>query len=378
MDFNSNGQFNNNSQNGSVDNGQNAGFNGYNQPLQNNIPLQKYSVPPYYPVMPQYVPNPQDEQKRKDKKILKTMGFSFGLAIILYFVLSSVVVALLYLSSNFIPSVEALLNDSTGIYALEGFVSVFFIGGSFLISYLILKKKKYIGVLPFGTTYNKKAAASLVMFLAPVVLISTIIINLISSIFQKAVGITFESGLEDMTAEGMSGAIMLTFTLAVIPAIVEEFCIRGVVLQPLRRYGDKFAIVMSAAIFSILHGNMVQIPYTLVAGIYFGYLCVATGSLWPSIILHFINNMFSVIELVILSNYGEETSAKAIMLMLGLLIAVGIAGGVIFFNMHYKANLKNGVGTLKTGEKVVSVLKSPAMIIAIIFMLIYTARSVSF
>lgn len=377
MDFNSNGQFNN-TQNGGVNNGQNAGFNGYNQTPQNNIPLQKYSVPPYYPVMPQYIPNPQDEQKRKDKKILKTMGFAFGLAIILYFVVSSIVIALLYLAAKLIPSVEAFLNDSTGIYALEGFVSVFFIGGPFLLSYLILRKKKYIGILPFGTTYNKKAAASLVMLLAPIVLISSIIINLISSVFQKAMGISFESGLEDMTAEGPFGAIVLTFTLAVIPAIVEEFCIRGVVLQPLRRYGDKFAIVMSAAIFSILHGNMVQIPYTLVAGIYFGYLCVATGSLWPSIILHFINNMFSVIQIVVLSNYGEETSAKAIILMLGVLIAVGIAGGVIFFNMHYKANLKNGVGTLKTGEKTVSVLKSPAMIIAIIFMLIETAMSVDF
>lgn len=371
MDFNSNGQFNN-TQNGSLNNGQNFGFNGYNQPLQN------YSAPPYYPVMPQFVPNPQQEQKRKDKKILKTMGFAFGLAIILYFVLSNVVVALLYLAAAFIPSVETFLNDSTGTYALQGFLSVFFIGGPFLLSYSILKSKKYVGILPFGTTYNKKAAASLVMFLAPVVLISTIIINLISSIFQDAVGITFESGLEDMAVEGPLSAVVLTFTLAVIPAIVEEFCIRGVVLQPLRRYGDKFAIVMSAAIFSILHGNMVQIPYTLVAGIYFGYLCVATGSLWPSIILHFINNMFSVIQLVVLSNYGEEMSARVLMLMLGLLVAVGIAGGFIFFNMHYKANLKNGVDTLKTGEKTASVLKSPAMIIAIIFMLITTALSIKF
>ncbi|MDE5994204.1 MAG: hypothetical protein K2G60_01690, partial [Oscillospiraceae bacterium] len=219
MDFNSNGQFNS-TQNGGINNGQNAGFNGYNQTPQNNIPLQKYSVPPYYPVMPQYIPNPQDEQKRKDKKILKTMGFSFGLAIILYFVLSNVVVALLYLASNFIPSVEAFLDDSTGMYVLQGFLSVFFIGGPFLLSYSILKSKKYVGILPFGTTYNKKAAASLVMLLAPVVLISTIIINLISSIFQDAVGITFESGLEDMTVEGPLGAIVLTFTLAVIPAIV--------------------------------------------------------------------------------------------------------------------------------------------------------------
>lgn len=370
MDFYPNGQFNNNSQNGNFNNGQNGGFNGDSQNPQ-NFPYGNYSVP-------LYAVNPQEEQKKKDKNILKTMGFSFGLAIILYFVLSKVVIAFLYLISRFSPSLESFMYSQTGNYVLQSFMSVLFIGGPFLISYSILKKKKYVGILPYGTTYNRKAAVSLTMFLAPVMLVSTIIVNLISAVFQDAVGITFESGMEDMTAEGPFASIILAFALAVIPAIVEEFCIRGVVLQPLRRYGDKFAIVMSAAIFSVLHGNMVQIPYALVAGIYLGYLCVATGSIWPSIVLHFINNMFSAVQLIILSNYGENASAASVVIMLGVLVAVGIAGGLIFFNMGYKTELKKGVNTLKTGEKVGSVLKSPALIVAIVFMLFTTVTTVSF
>lgn len=375
MDFNSNGQFNNNSQNGNVNNGQNGGFNGFNQNSQNS-PYGNNFVPPFPPSP--FPVNPQEEQKQKDKKILTTMGFSFGLAIILYFVLSKAVIAFLFLIARFSPALKSFMSGQTGLYVLQSFMSVLFIGGPFLISYSILKKKKYVGILPYGTTYNKKAAVSLTMFLAPVMLVSTIIVNLISAVFQDAVGITFESGMEDMTAEGPSGAIILAFSLAVIPAIVEEFCIRGVVLQPLRRYGDKFAIVMSAAIFSVLHGNMVQIPYTLVAGIYLGYLCVATGSIWPSIVLHFINNMFSAVQLIILSNYGETASAASVVIMLGVLVAVGIAGGLIFFNMGYKTELKKGVNTLKTGEKIGSVLKSPALIVAIVFMLFTTVTTVNF
>lgn len=376
MDFNPNGQFNNNSQNGNFNNGQNGGFNGFNQNPQNS-PYGNNFVPPFVPLSP-FPVNSQEEQKRKDKKILTTMGFSFGLAIILYFVLSKVVIAFLYLISRFSPSLESFMYSQTGNYVLQSFMSVLFIGGPFLISYSILKKKKYVGILPYGTTYNRKAAVSLTMFLAPVMLVSTIIVNLISAVFQDAVGITFESGMEDMTAEGPFASIILAFALAVIPAIVEEFCIRGVVLQPLRRYGDKFAIVMSAAVFSVLHGNMVQIPYALVAGIYLGYLCVATGSIWPSIVLHFINNMFSAVQLIILSNYGENASAASVVIMLGVLVAVGIAGGLIFFNMGYKTDLKKGVNTLKTGEKIGSVLKSPALIVAIVFMLFTTVTTVSF
>lgn len=376
MDFNPNGQNNSNFQNGGENGGQNTGFNGFNQTSQNN-PYQNYYALPRF-VMPQFTVNPQEEQKKKDKNILKTMGFSFGLAIILYFVLSNAVIAFMYLIASFSPSFESFMYSQTGNYVLQSFMSVLFIGGPFLISYSILKKKKYIGILPYGTTYNRKAAVSLTMFLAPVMLVSTIIVNLISAVFQDVVGITFESGLEDMTAGGLFNSIILAFSLAVIPAIVEEFCIRGVVLQPLRRYGDKFAIVMSAAIFSVLHGNMVQIPYTLVAGIYLGYLCVVTGSIWPSIVLHFINNMFSAVQLIILSNYGETASTASVVIMLGVLVAVGIAGGIIFFNMGYKTELKKGVNTLKTGEKVGSVLKSPAIIVAIVFMLITTALSIDF
>lgn len=376
MDYYPNGQFNNNSQNGNSVNGQNGSVNRLNQNPQ-NFPYGNNFVPPFTPPSP-FPVNPQAEQKRKDRNILKTMGFSFGLAIILYFLLGNAVVATLYLISNFSPALKSFMDSQTGNYVLQCFLSVLFIGGPFLLSYSILRKKKYVGILPYGTTYNKKAAVSLTMFLTPVMLVSTIIVNLISSIFQDAVGITFESGMEDMTAEGPLGAIILVISLAVIPAVVEEFCIRGVVLQPLRRYGDKFAIVMSAAIFSILHGNMVQIPYTLVAGIYLGYLCVATGSIWPSIVLHFVNNMFSAVQLIIISNYGEKASAAAVVVMLGVLVAVGIAGGLIFFNMGYKTELKKGVNTLKTGEKVGAVLSSPALIIAIVFMLISTALTIDF
>lgn len=390
MDFNPNEQYNN-VQNGNGANGQNIGFNGYNQNPQGNS--YRNPVPPYVPHTPPYIPpvppqyqqyqpiyqypvNPEFEKKQKDKKILKSMSTAFGIAVIIYVVVSNAFVFGLYLLSRYSSVIYGLLNNSTGQYILQSFLSVFFIGGPFLISYLILRKKKYVGILPYGTAYNKKAAISLTMFLIPIMLISTIAVNLISYIFQSVVGITFESGMDDMTVDGPIGALALIISLAVIPAFVEEFCIRGVVLQPLRRYGDKFAIVVSALIFSILHGNMVQIPYTLVAGIYLGYLCVATGSIWPSIILHFVNNMYSAVQLIVLAEFGETASTVAAYVMLGAFVVIGIVGGIIFFRMNYKADLKKGVNTLKTGEKIGAVLSSPALIIAIVFMLLTTAASV--
>ena len=190
-------------------------------------------------------------------------------------------------------------------------------------------------------------------------------------------GLEFTSGLEDLSVDSPLAAITMVLSMAIFPAIIEEFCVRGVVLQTLRRYGDGFAIIMSAFIFSILHGNMVQIPYTMLAGIYFGYICVVTGSLWPSMILHFVNNLFSVLEVIIISYKGEEFGAYATVIMLGLLVVIGIIGGIIFFTMKQKPVLQKGVKYLRTDEKFESILKNPAMIIAIVIMLINTAFSVS-
>lgn len=82
---------------------------------------------------------------------------------------------------------------------------------------------------------------------------------------------------------------------ALIPAIVEEFAIRGVVMQPLRKYGNKFAIIMSSLIFALMHGNMQQIPFAFVAGIGLGYFAISTGSIWTGIAIHFSNNLFAVV-----------------------------------------------------------------------------------
>lgn len=361
MDYNPNGQFNNYNGQGGV------------QPTPPSF---------YAPVPPpmRYFVTPEEEKRRNNKKILRTMGFAFGLAILIYNLIGNIILPLLIFVINiFAPDViESLLLNPTGTWALDGIISALVLGGAFLTAHLILKSKKYTGVLPFGTTYNAKASVSLTMFCIPVVLISTFIINIGTTLIESILGLEFKSGLEDITTEAsFFGSAVIIVTLAVIPAIVEEFCIRGVVMQPLRRFGDKFAIVVSAAIFSLLHGNLRQIPYTFAAGLIFGYVCIATGSLWPSVILHFVNNFYSAVQVIAESYLGLEASAVVALGMLGVLVLVGVVGGIIFFPMKYKANLKKGVTDITTGQKIGSFLRSPAMIIALVALCILAATNIA-
>ena len=83
--------------------------------------------------------------------------------------------------------------------------------------------------------------------------------------------------------------------MAIVPAICEEFLFRGLILSALLPYGKKTAVLGSAVLFSLMHQNPVQIINTLAFGIIFGLMVIETKSIWGGIILHFINNLVSMV-----------------------------------------------------------------------------------
>lgn len=334
-----------------------------------------YNAPYYAYYNEQYK---KQQEKKNDRKILKTMGNWFGFGIICFTVLASIVAVVIALLSEVFTKVNLLYDNDNMAMAYQIIATILFILVPFVIAYAVLKKKKIAGILPMGTTYNTKAAVGLTMLCIPLMIFSTLAINFISSIIQEILGITFTTGVEDPQILGAEGIFIAVLSTAVLPAILEEIVVRGIIMQPLRRFGDKFAIVASALIFGIMHGNMVQIPYTVVAGLFLGYLAVATGSLWPSIILHFINNFYSVALLAAYDNLGDTAGGVVAILFIGLFVLSGIIGGLIYFPMNYKTPLKKGVDTLKTGEKYSALFLNVPMIFAIIFLLLQTIGTIDF
>jgi uncharacterized protein len=93
-------------------------------------------------------------------------------------------------------------------------------------------------------------------------------------------------------------AFMVNFLMiAILPAVGEELFFRGV-LQ--RIFQDWFknihvAIIVTATVFSIFHFQFYGFFPRLVLGIYLGYIFYWSGSLWVSILVHFLNNGLIVI-----------------------------------------------------------------------------------
>lgn len=79
--------------------------------------------------------------------------------------------------------------------------------------------------------------------------------------------------------------------LAVLPAFAEEFLMRGVVLNAASRKRDySYAILITAGMFSLMHGNPIQTVHQFLLGAVLAYVVLVSKSLWAGIFLHFFNN----------------------------------------------------------------------------------------
>ncbi len=84
--------------------------------------------------------------------------------------------------------------------------------------------------------------------------------------------------------------------IALAPAICEELAFRGFVLSGFRHLGRKWrAILFSAVFFGLAHGLLQQSINAIIVGIVIGYICVQTGSIWPGMFFHLVNNSIGVL-----------------------------------------------------------------------------------
>lgn len=83
-------------------------------------------------------------------------------------------------------------------------------------------------------------------------------------------------------------------TVAILPAICEEFLHRGVLLNGLKEIGIKKAILISSLMFGLLHFNINQFFYATILGMLMALVSVVSKSIYPAMIIHFTNNAISV------------------------------------------------------------------------------------
>ena len=101
-------------------------------------------------------------------------------------------------------------------------------------------------------------------------------------------GLSALAMLEEVS--GASDTFSMFLYSALLAPILEEIFFRGYILRELRPYGKRFAILGSAFLFGIFHGNLLQTPYAFLIGLVLGYITVEYSVLW-AMALHLFNNL---------------------------------------------------------------------------------------
>ncbi len=89
--------------------------------------------------------------------------------------------------------------------------------------------------------------------------------------------------------------ISVIITHALFPSVFEEILFRLIPISLLLPFGKRNAVVLSSVVFALIHGSFYQIPYALLAGVAFAAIDIMCESIYPSVILHFLNNLISII-----------------------------------------------------------------------------------
>lgn len=129
--------------------------------------------------------------------------------------------------------------------------------------------------------------------------------SMLMTVIQTITGTTAVNAV-DALLEDISIWETVLFMVILAP-LGEELIFRKLILDRLRDYGEKSAILISALIFGLFHGNLTQFPYAFVLGWVFGYVYLRTGRLRNTILLHMaVNTVGGLLPVAVLYPLAEK------------------------------------------------------------------------
>ena len=229
-------------------------------------------------------------------------------------------------------------------------------------------------IRPFAATQKTNAGAGDVTAGVLLGLGLCILANLVAAYFVSFLtqfGIPMPDVDNDLLFDSPLGLALYFLVIAVLPAIFEEMVFRGYVLKALLPYGKGLAVTVSALLFGLLHGNLLQVPFALIVGLCCGWLTVQTGSIWAAVLLHLTNNGLSVLLEYVSLRLLPEQQNSLIFAVYALVATVGLSGVValIATRSSLLRPIGNGGGALSVGYRLRRILTTPTLLITLILML---------
>ncbi len=280
----------------------------------------------------------------------------------------------------------------------------------------------------FAVPYNfvAKAVAYLVIFIAPAliyckvygkggwtilgihrfslshttfIILGLVLMTLVIAAEKFALAYYFYAGLSEtqISLVGSNNVIGIIVTHAIVPAICEELLIRGVIQNEISAKAGGFTgILVSALTFSLIHLNAEYFIIYFSSGLILAITMHVCGSVIPCMVIHALNNLFSLCFSKQLTFVASERAGNVLVLII-LTICIFITGlfwlkslelicikksasleiadkdknentQLRFFAIPYRMSSDTGY----TLHKFLRVLFSPAIIVSVIIFLFVT------
>lgn len=114
---------------------------------------------------------------------------------------------------------------------------------------------------------------------------------------------------------------------AFLPSLCEELFFRGALQTGLlRRFSPAAAIAMTAVLFVALHGQIGLGPGRMIGGLALGWIAWRTGSLWPGMLAHALNNALVYLAWTISQPTSGPASHDEVVTTGVIALAVGLLG----------------------------------------------------
>ena len=183
-----------------------------------------------------------------------------------------------------------------------------------------------------AATFNKKPTSKTMLFAVLISVISIFAFSGLTNVFVYSLQkLGYKSSLSSISIPSFGFYVLYVFIICVVPAICEESLFRGVILQGFKGKGKHFAVLMSALIFMLMHGGPDQTVHQFILGVILGYVFIYSGSIWVTILIHFLNNFISVTMIYVMSaNASEAASDVATQLPSWGSLAITLVYGLAF------------------------------------------------
>lgn len=188
-------------------------------------------------------------------------------------------------------------NMDVNLRTILGTFFIDIIAGAAILYFALVKygeKLSSLGIAFESFYKNVLSGIAAYIFIMPIL----ILVLIVSMLFLDAIGYkpptqpVFDMFFEEKRS---SVILFLTIFVSILGPIIEEIFFRGFLYSAVKkRFGALLGVLLSGALFSMLHTNIVGFLPIMILGVLMAFLYEITGSLIASVSIHILHNSIIV------------------------------------------------------------------------------------